>query len=81
MQIKEPLQMPASSYDIYKSRTPKYTKEQVLSAVEWLFAELDDPRIWEYCPLAEEDKIVKRLLILKIRDAFPELYPRGVLRR
>jgi len=79
-ELKEPLQMPASTYDIYKSRSTKYTKEQLLSAVEWLIEELDDKRIWEYCPLANENKIVKRKLIIKIKDAFPELYPRGRLR-
>lgn len=79
--ISEPLKAPATSYDVYKSRAPKYTKDQVYSAVEWLFEELDDRRIWEYCPLAEENKLVKDKLIIKIRDAFPDLYPRGALRK
>jgi hypothetical protein len=78
--IPERLTKPAGTYDIYKNRTPKYTKDQVFSAVEWLLRELDDKRIWEYCPAAEENKIVKDKLMIKIRDAFPDIYPGGVLK-
>ncbi len=74
----EPLTKRASAYDIFKTRQATYTHDQIELAVEWLLEEIkNDERIWEYCPLAKEKKIKYEALKLKIKDAFPIIYPRG----
>lgn len=73
-QLREPLNKCAGGYEKYRTKQPLYTKDQVFMAVEWLLFELDDRRLWEYCPISKEEKLKIKAVKLKIKDAFEDVY-------
>ena len=80
-ELMGPLLTTAGAYEVYRSKQPLYTKDAVHMAVEWLLFELNDRKLWEYCPLAKEEKLKLKQVKLKIQDAFRDIYPYGAIKR